>query len=328
MKQTFFFLAMLFLPYKASAAYSGSCGENVNYDFNTSTMTLTISGTGKMTDYSLSVYVPWQSYSGAIESVVVENGVTSVGKNAFDMCDKIITVALGNTVSSIGNSAFNYCSSLTDISFPDCLESIGSSAFFGCTSLTAVTIPDNVQTIGENAFFMCSNITTAIIGRGVKKIDKKVFADCAKLESVILGENVTTLDYQAFYRCKKLTSIVLPSTIISIGQSSFYGSGLTDVYCYTTEIPSTGLQVFNSTNIANGTLHVPSSVVEVYKVVSPWSGFKEVVALTDGDPKPTSIESVMSIYRTENIIYDIQGRRLRELGKGLNIINGKKIIVR
>lgn len=95
-------------------SYSGSCGDNVTYSFDSTSGTLTISGTGDMTDWSMGGSL-WNSYRELILSVVIGSGVTS-----------------------IGDCAFYYCTSLESIEIPDSVTSIDASAFTGCTSLTTI----------------------------------------------------------------------------------------------------------------------------------------------------------------------------------------------
>ncbi|MBP3286136.1 MAG: leucine-rich repeat domain-containing protein [Prevotella sp.] len=124
-KQLLLFVSML-LPLVAMADDSGSCGTNVTYTYVSSTNTLTIQGSGAMTDYSYSSDVPWYSYKADIKTVVIKDGVTS-----------------------IGNFAFSGRSGLTSIEIPNSVTSIGSYAFSGCSGLTSIEIPNSVTSIGE-----------------------------------------------------------------------------------------------------------------------------------------------------------------------------------
>ena len=90
---------------------------------------------------------------------------------------------------------------------------------------------------------------------------------------------------------------------------------------------------FANTPISNITLHVPTASIDAYKTTKPWNDFKEIVALTDGAPKPTGIKTVELQELNENNIYDLTGHRLVATKKGLNIIrmsNGKtqKVVVK
>ena len=74
----------------------------------------------------------------ALESVLIENSVTSIGDYAFYNCRSLTSVEIGDSVTSIGSLAFCHCSSLTSVEIPDSVTSIGNSAFGGCSSLTSV----------------------------------------------------------------------------------------------------------------------------------------------------------------------------------------------
>ena len=68
--------------YASETAVSGSCGTNLTWSLD-ETGTMTISGTGAMTDFAAGSDVPWESLRDDITSVVVEDGVTNVGDYAF-----------------------------------------------------------------------------------------------------------------------------------------------------------------------------------------------------------------------------------------------------
>ena len=134
----------------------GACGENLNCVFDNATNTLYITGTGKMTNYSSFTSVPWYDYLETITSVVIGDGVTSIGNNAFRGCTGLTSVTIPNSVTTIGNWTFYNCSGLTSVTIPNSVTSIGHSAFSGCSGLTSITIPNSVTTIESFAFNNCS----------------------------------------------------------------------------------------------------------------------------------------------------------------------------
>ena len=77
---------------------------------------------------------------------------------AFVNCERLQSVVMGNGVTSIGNYAFENCSSLTSITIPESVTSIGGFAFARCSSLTSITIPDSVTSIGDYAFYECTSL--------------------------------------------------------------------------------------------------------------------------------------------------------------------------
>ena len=88
----------------------------------------------------------------SVAKVVIPEGTTSIGHNAFSGCTSLTSVTIPNSVTSIDYCAFSSCTSLTSVTIPDSVTSIGDSVFIRCSSLTSVTIPDSVTSISGNAF--------------------------------------------------------------------------------------------------------------------------------------------------------------------------------
>jgi len=112
---------------------SGNCGDDLTWTLDDAG-TLTVSGTGPMTNYE-SGQTPWNDYICDVRTVVIESGVTSIGDNAFYNTDTpglTTSVTIPDTVTSIGNHAFDFCEYLTNITIPDSVISIGEGAFDGC----------------------------------------------------------------------------------------------------------------------------------------------------------------------------------------------------
>jgi len=145
----------------------------------------------------------------------------------------------------------------------------------------------------------------------------------------MIPNSVTSIGGSVFQGCSVLTSIIIGRGVKDIGNKMIHGcSKLTDVYCYAETVPSMGGWGGSS----NAILHVPSSSVNLYKTTAPWSSFKEVVALTDSDPQPTSINQLKA---ESNIVsyYSVNGKQLSSPQKGINILkmsNGKtkKVLVK
>ena len=113
MKHKFLLAGLMFLFSLSLSAQSGTCGNNLTWTLDKGT--LTISGTGVMTDYEWSYgssSAPWSSYSSDITSVVISDGVTSIGSDAFSGCSSLTSITIPNSVTSIRGYAFYSCSSL------------------------------------------------------------------------------------------------------------------------------------------------------------------------------------------------------------------------
>ena len=200
---------------KANAATSGITGDctwTLNGDV------LTISGNGDMENYQAYPTLPWGE---SFTSVIIENGVTSIGDCAFFSCNNLTSITIPDSVTSIGFSSFIWCERLTSITIPDSITSIDDCAFYGCASLTAITIPDSVTSIGEDAFRQCTNLTSITIPDGVTSISDGTFSNCTRLKDVTILGSVTSIGEQAFSNTR-ITSITIPDSVTSIGYEAFY----------------------------------------------------------------------------------------------------------
>jgi hypothetical protein len=181
----------------------GTCGDDLMWKLDDEG-TLTISGTGDMTNYASGGNAPWYSRRESIKRVVIESGVTSIGDNAF-----------------------YGCTSLTSIEIPNSVTGIGDNAFYGCTKLTSVIIPDGVTSIGDNAFYGCTKLISVTIGNSVTDIWSYAFYKCYSLASVTIPNSVTRIGYMAFYECESLNDVYYAGSEeewkkISIGKNNDY----------------------------------------------------------------------------------------------------------
>ena len=216
----------------AWAASSGTCGDKLTWSLSDDG-TLTISGTGKMKDYGdnygMSV-APWYVGSSQVKTVIIEDGVTSIGDRAFDGCTKLTRVVIPDSVTSIGYSSFRGCYSLPSVAIPDSVTSIGDSAFAYCKVLTGITLSGSVTSIGSCAFQSCDSLTSVTMQNGVTDIGDNAFTYCKNLTSVTIPNSVKTIGTSAFYNCAGLTRVTIPSSVTRIEQDTFKGcSGLTSV---------------------------------------------------------------------------------------------------
>ena len=208
---------------------SGNCGANgANVTWKlTSDGTLTISGKGKMYDYMY-----WYSLRSQVKSVIIEDGVTTVGDCAFDCWDALTSVTLPDSVTTIGNQAFDDCTSLTSITIPSSVTSIENYAFGGCVSLTSVTIPSSVTKIGNYAF--AGSDAAVNVASGNKNYSSENGVLYNKQKTVLLyggpckgtfkiPNGVTSIDEGAFESCERLVGITIPKSVTHIGQYAFAG---------------------------------------------------------------------------------------------------------
>ena len=212
----------LCITVSAATVGSGTCGNNLIWTLDDEG-TLTISGTGAMTDYASSNTVPWNYLCSGIKKVVINNGVTRIGLSAFYHCDSLVSVEISSSVTSIGASAFSGCSSLTSIDIPNSVKSIGGFAFSDCSSLGSVVLPNEITTIPTDAFLNCINLPTIIIPDSVTDIEGNAFHGCISLTSIKIPSNVTSIEGNAFSGCSNLSVVEIPNGVTSIGLQAFCG---------------------------------------------------------------------------------------------------------
>src|SRR5574344_45975 len=127
---------------------------------------------------------------------------------AYKGNDSDVTIPDG--ITTIGRSAFNDYRNLTSITIPNSVTSIGTWAFENCTNLTSITIRNSVKSIGEWAFSNCESLKSITIPNSVKSIGGEVFSNCKNLVSIIIPNSVTSIGSWAFENCDNLTDIKIP----------------------------------------------------------------------------------------------------------------------
>ena len=116
-------LALMMAVAMGAWAESGTCGTNANWELSNGK--LTISGTGKMVSWSSSSKVPWNHYKSQITSLVIGDGVTSIGSYAFMGCVNLASVSIPESVTGIQMNAFANCVSLKEVTLPASLTTLG-----------------------------------------------------------------------------------------------------------------------------------------------------------------------------------------------------------
>lgn len=268
-----------------------------------------------------------------LTSVIIPNSVTSIEDYAFSSCSGLTSVTIPNSVTSIGYHSFLGCSGLTSITIPNSVTSIESWAFSGCSSLTSITIPNSVTEIGTAAFDGCTSLEKLIIEDGNEELKMRYldFSQCP-LRSLYLGRN-SGWNYQnpPFNGISTLTEMTIGKSVTYIGGSyAFSGcSGLTKIYFFNPIPPGTHDKNFWEL-YDKATLYVPNEAVETYKTEEPWGRFSKIVGFAPTGIQGVEVDESVEVdgNRGQDVYYDLNGRRLCAPRKGLNIINGKKVIIK
>ncbi len=270
------------------------------------------------------------------------SGVVSIDMAVFKGCVLLSKIIFPKQLRKIGDSAFMGCISLPEAMLNDGLGGIEMMAFQECKSLKKVGIPGSVTLIGRDVFRSDSLLTEVTLEEGLAKLGNTMFHS-TPLASITLPSTLTQLNNGAFQNTN-LTSVTLPAGLKSIGSSTFYGTKLSKI-----EIPATvttiGKDAFGnvpldsiidhaatpqkltaaissrpngasvSPNYDRVVLAVPQESLEAYKAANIWKQYVHIVPLHNGVGAlaDDAAEAVITD------IYDLQGRRLPQLQKGLNI---------
>ena len=377
---------------KVNGLFRDSSTKPFDWAYDSDTKTLTFSGTEPIPSYS-EENRPWKDYVAEVENIIINEGVRSIGDNAFTSCSALTSVTIPASVTSIGESAFKNCTSLTSITIPSGVTSIDDNAFDGCEKLATVTIPSSVTYIGLWTFQNCTSLTSITIPSSVTDISHFAFSSCSNLATVTIngnpyigfdafsgiasdakvtmnlaGHEGATGEYWAtFYNenyafqadentqvfkvtlaGSTVTLLEVTDKIVDAGTAVVLKSTGTPVMTLTTASSSDtqGNNLVGTyetiTNPGNAyVLNNGDEGVGFYKLASTGTiGFGKAYLVASaaardflGFDETTGISEKIKVKSEKSgeggdVIYDIHGRRVNgKPGKGLYIINGKKVVL-
>ena len=220
---------------------------------------------------------------------------------------------------------------------------IGETAFLNNGSIVSVNVPQTVGTIGKSAFANCYNLATVTLARGVMAIESNAFANCWSLTALVFPKSLTAIGDGAFKGCSGLKTILFSENIDAYGSNVFEGCDAVETMTVKGSVmptvPSdkiTSITLYSPVPLEtaefankvyrNATVYVPQGSLERYQAASVWKNFWTIKEFD-----PTGIEQ-LTINNGQLTIYDLKGRKievedLRELEKGVYIINGRKVLI-
>ena len=234
----------------AASAASGSCGKNATWSYNAATKTLSISGSGDMTDYHYDPVMgeynrpPWDTYREEIEHVIINEGITSIGQQAFGSTwvngnyPNLCSVSIAPTVTKIGAEAFAWAQNLESIELPN-VTSIGYAAFNG-TGIRSIYIPPTMEEgegdvdSGLGWFINCTNLQTITVDPGnqtYRSEDGVLFSGDILLRypagktgsSYTIPNGTARIALSAFEGNENITSVSVPASVSRIDAFAFNG---------------------------------------------------------------------------------------------------------
>lgn len=156
--------------------------------------------------------------------IIIPEGVKNIYERTFEICSSLSNVTLNQGIETIGKQAFYWCGQLETINFPGTLKSIGEEAFNDCEKITEVMLEEGITEIGQNAFVNCSGISKLSTPSTLISIGNSAFRNCSNLSELVFTNGLQSIGDHAFCGCNKLTSLKLPDSVVSIGETAFAGS--------------------------------------------------------------------------------------------------------
>ena len=272
-------------------------GDDLEWIYDPASGELDISGNGNMYDYSDSSDTPWAAYIQDISKIVIGEGVTGIGNNAFKNCTCLGKVEISSTVTSIGADAFKGCTSTDTIicsadpsalmwNDNDDFKTDGSTickvmyryrdAFASKFTDVNVTFEEyfiDDGTCGDNiVWILDADYTLIVTGSGDmtdygydEQIYDYVYAPWYSyrdsIKEIIIEGDIKSIGDMAFSQFSTVNSVTIPDSVEEIGYSAFY-------FCYyldSVELPASlktiGESAFYNTGLTS--VDIPDGVTKI-----------------------------------------------------------------
>lgn len=186
-------------------------GNNITWNFDESTGTLTLSGNGEMYDLPDGEKAPWRKdFRQQVQHIIIKDGITSIGTKAFYALDKVVDIRIPNSVKIIKKGALQKCESIKELHLPNGLVGIGEDAFAFMNECTGFKI-DNSE---EASFHTINGVLffgTTLLYYPQNKAGNSY--------SIPYGTQI--VKSWSFTNPKYLTTVYIPETVVKTGGDSF-----------------------------------------------------------------------------------------------------------
>jgi hypothetical protein len=228
---------------------------------------------------------------GSMRSITIPDSVANIGNGAFQECYSLSNVRIDNTsITNIGDGVFASCANLTSLTIPERVTSIGNGSFSGC-GFPTLTIPSSITSLGPAAFANCTRLTTVTIPDSVVGFGDHAFAYCSVLTNVTIGNGVTNLGDYAFYVCYNLVNITIGKGVRSIGNYAFVSCTSLSSVSMADGLTNIGSLAFNHC-LGLTNLIIPNSVINLGSL--SFAGCHGLIGLYFEGNAPTSASDAFS----------------------------------
>ena len=259
-----------------------------------------------------------------IQSIVLPASITAIGKSAFySFSATNVDFSACKKLKTIHESAFESAEILkADFTGLSSLQSFGPQAFYW-TKLTEIIFDDcsSLESIDDKTFHNNYFVTkTSFKGcTALKRIGNRAFlnlgktsGDCGEIDLTPCTA-LETIDESAF-QSAKTKSVKLPASLKAINKAGFNLASNIQTITFEGAVPPTlGTNAFTAKVMSSATVYVPAGSEQAYKD----AGFENVESITAG------VRSVRAD-QSDAPVYDLNGRQVTELSKGLYIQDGRK----
>lgn len=187
------------------------------------TLNTDIEGGGEAIEYQEETIIDGDDYN-----------VTAIGSYVFQLSD-LTSVIISEGITTLGFSAFANCKNLETVIIPEGVTVIRDICFSGCVALKSVQLPSTLEKLDQYSF-SGSGLTKIVIPSSVKEFGSQVFRDCRELTEISVDPNNTLFDSRdncnAIIRTADNTLIVgcntteIPNDITTISHYAFKGVGV------------------------------------------------------------------------------------------------------
>jgi len=275
-----------FVSESAMAATTLYISGDTSVRLDTTAGTLTISGSGRMSDYTSLSKPGWYNSRGYVKSIIVEEGVTYIGDYCLYGLTQTTSITLPSTLTSIGDYAFANASKAVDVVLPESVTSIAYTAFSnsavnatasGTTGEVSWSLSNKTFTVSGNgrmadytsspwSTFRLSNlIESIVIEPGVTHIGNMAFYVSTSyiddVTSISIANTVESIGAYAFHGSREITSVSIPGSVKSIGNYAFYYCNALTSVNLSEGLETIGSYAFGSTKLAS--LNLPSTVTTI-----------------------------------------------------------------